>query len=62
MFPIDKKYIDNYLIDKSTYMVQVKAIIDRKENEIVKKCRDYLSQCEVGKKHLMTPDIDGILS
>ena len=61
MFPIDSKYIDNYLIDKSTYMLQVKAIIDRKEFEIVRACQEYLRKCEDGKKHMMTPDIDGIL-
>ena len=61
MFPIDSKYIDNYLIDKSTYMLQVKAIIDRKESEIVRACQEYLRKCEDGKKHMMTPDIDGIL-
>ena len=61
MFPIASKYIDNYLIDKSTYMLQVKAIVDRKEEEIVRTCQEYLSRCEEGKKHTMTPDIDGIL-
>ena len=33
LFPIDNKYIDNYLI----------------ENEIVRNCQEYLKKCEVGE-------------
>lgn len=61
MFPINNKFIDNYLIDKSTYMLKIKEIIDRKEDEIVRNCQEYLKKCEAGDKHKMTPDIDGIL-
>lgn len=61
MFPIHHKYIDNYLIDQSIYMLKIKGILDRKEDEIVRACQEYLRKCEDGKKHIMTPDIDSIL-
>ena len=31
------------------------------EKEIINACQDYLNKCELGKKHFITPDIDGIL-
>lgn len=62
IFPIKDEYIDKYNIDKNSYLVGVKEIIDKKESIIVKACQDYLDKCSAGKKHMMTPDIDGILS
>ena len=60
LFPIRDEYVETYLIS-SQYDLNVKKIIDSHEDEIVKACQDYLVQCEQGKKHFMTPDIDGIV-
>lgn len=61
LFPITDNYIEVYRID-SKYDLLVKNIIDSAENEIIQNCQKYLSECENGNKHFMTPDIDGILS
>lgn len=60
LFPIKDKYVQTYLIS-NTYDKLVKKKIDEKESEIIKSCQEYLEQCEKGKKHYMTPDIDGII-
>lgn len=62
LFPIDSKYIQKYRIENNAYMQQIKAILDKNEKEIIMACQNYLKECEQGKKNLMTPDIDGILS
>lgn len=62
LFPIKDKYIDTYMIDKDAYKLMVKKKIDDNEADIVKACQNYLQQIELGDKHPMTPDIDGILS
>lgn len=61
IFPIKNKYIDSYEISNDGYKVMIKRIIDKNEDKIVKACEAYLKECEQGKKHSMTPDIDGIL-
>lgn len=47
---------------KDAYKLMVKKKIDDNEADIVKACQNYLQQIELGDKHPMTPDIDGILS
>lgn len=37
-------------------------IIDNNEDIVIAACQNYLIQCEEGKKHFMSPDIDGILA
>ena len=61
LFPIKDEYVESYLISEP-FDLMIKGIIDNKETEIVNACQDYLNKCEMGKKHFMTPDIDGILS
>jgi len=62
LFPIDSKYIQKYRIENNTYMQQIKSILDRNEKTIIESCQNYLYEYEQGKRHIMTPDIDGILS
>lgn len=62
LFPIDSKYIQKYRIENNAYMQQIKTILDKNKKEIIMACQNYLKECEQGKKHLMTPDIDGIMS
>lgn len=62
LFPIKDEYIESYEIENNRYMCMIKKIIDKNEREIVDACQTYLSNCENGCKHYMTPDIDGILS
>lgn len=40
----------------------IKNIIDKNERNIIQSCQKYLNECEEGKRHFMTPDIDGIIS
>lgn len=54
--------IDNYLISNNNYLTSIKRIIDANEAEIIQACQNYLTEVENGNKHLMTPDIDGILT
>lgn len=61
IFPIKKEYIDKYHIDKSSYLMTVKSIIDKSTKEIVNACQDYLIEYEKGNKHPFSPDIDAIL-
>lgn len=60
LFPITDKYVQSYLISEK-FDLLVKKIIDENEQDIIQSCQEYLKQCENGKKHFMTPDIDGIL-
>lgn len=62
IFPISKKYIQKYLIDKNPYYVTLKNIIDANEKEIVNECQKYLEECEKGNKNPITPNIDGIIA
>lgn len=62
LFPIKDQYIDTYLIKNDPYKIMIKGIIDKKEPEIIKACKEYLEKVEAGNKHSMTPNIDGILS
>ena len=62
LFPIDRIYIDSYQVSGNTYYSGLLQFINRKESEIVRACQDYLKLCEQGKKHFITPDIDGIIS
>lgn len=62
LFPIRKKYIDKYNIDQSSYLLKVKAIIDRDTKEIVDACQNYLNSYEAGERHRFSPDIDGIIA
>lgn len=61
LFPIHDKYVQSYLINER-FDLLVKEIIDNNETEIIKACQKYLAQCEIGNKHFMTPDIDGIIN
>ena len=62
LFPIDRKYIDSYQVAGDTYYTGLLQIINRKEPEIVQACQEYLKLCEQGKKHFITPNLDGIIS
>lgn len=61
IFPVDKKYIQNYVIGNNNFLLLIKSILDKNEKEIVSECQKYLGECESGKKNFVTPDIDGIL-
>ena len=61
LFPIDDKYVQTYLISER-FDLLVKRIIDENERHIIQACQRYLTQCENGNKHFMTPDIDGIIN
>lgn len=60
IFPIKDEYVQSYLISDK-FDLMIKKIIDENEADIVSACQDYLKKCELGKKHFMTPDIDGII-
>lgn len=62
MFPIHKYFIDTYLTDCDKYYDTLLNFINKNEKRIVSECQNYLSQCELGKRHFMTPNIDGILN
>lgn len=61
LFPINDKYVQTYLISDE-FDILIKEIIDKNEYNIVNSCQQYLKECEIGKKHFMTPDIDGIIN
>lgn len=61
LFPITKKYIDKYAIDKDKYKVMIKSIIDANEAKIVDSCKQYLQEYEKGHANPYTPDIDAII-
>lgn len=61
LFPIEDKYVQTYIISDE-FDLMVKQIIDNNEDIIIAACQSYLIQCEEGKKHFMSPDIDGILA
>lgn len=63
LFPINKSlFIDKYNVDKDEYYTKILKIIENKEKQIIEACQNYLTQCESGNKHAMTPNIDGILA
>lgn len=62
LFPIKSKYIQKYRISNNSQMELIKSILDKNEKEIITSCQNYLYEYEQGKRHPMTPDIDGILS
>ena len=61
MFPISKKYIDKYVVDNDEYYKRLIKIIDSNESKIISECQSYLDKCSDGKKHIMTPNLDGII-
>ena len=61
LFPIKKRYIAKYNIDKSTYLLTVKSIIDKNTKEIVDACQNYLVEYEKGNRHKFSPNIEAIL-
>lgn len=61
MFPISSNYIEKYHIENNKYYLKIQQILDKNERNIIEACQNYLYECEQGKKHFMTPDIDGIL-
>ena len=63
LFPIDRKFIQPYLIAGNAYMQTMQAIIDKPDNEreIVKACQNYLIEYDKGNKNYYTPDIDLII-
>lgn len=62
LFPISNKYIQKYRIDNNDFMLKIKVILDKNEKQIIRKCQQYLEQCEQGKSHSMTPNIEGIIN
>lgn len=61
LFPIDKIFVDKYHTS-GTYYDKVLSILERKESIIIENIKSYLSECENGNKHPMTPNIDGIIN
>lgn len=61
LFPIETGYIDRYRIDGEFYKM-IHTILSNNESTIVSDCQNYLKECEIGNKHFMTPNIDGIIS
>ena len=61
LFPVSKKYIDQYRYDKSNYLNSIKELIDNNVKIIVNACQEYLTEYESGNRHRFTPDIDGII-
>lgn len=62
LFPIKKEFIDSYERDKEPYYTMLLKIIDKNEKKIIDACQNYLEKYEMGEKHCMTPDIDGIIN
>lgn len=60
IFPIENRYIDRYRISGKFYE-NIIRILSRNEAKIIHDCQKYLRECEEGRKHSMTPDIDGII-
>lgn len=61
IFPIQKSFIDKYNVSGDKYYTTILNILNKNEKMIVTECQNYLNQCELGNKHSMTPDIDGII-
>ncbi|MCM1090005.1 MAG: hypothetical protein NC092_00395 [Butyrivibrio sp.] len=61
LFPMENEYVDRYRINGKFYETIVK-ILSENESEIISECQKYLKECEMGNKHIMTPNIDGIIS
>ncbi|MEG2338716.1 MAG: hypothetical protein RSB66_06505 [Clostridium sp.] len=61
IFPVTKHYIDKYNIDGDEFLQMIHKKIMRHEKDIINSCQQYLFDCEEGKKHIMTPNIDGII-
>ena len=61
LFPISKKYINKYNINNNDFFQIISEKISNNQKEIIDACQKYLVDCELGKKHPMTPNIDGIL-
>lgn len=61
LFPVDRQYVDTYQVAGNKYYINILSIVNKYEKEIVQACQKYLNDCENGNKHVMTPDIDGIL-
>ncbi len=63
LFPINKIYIQPYLISGNKYMKNIQKIIDKPENKkkIIDSCQNYLIQYEAGNRNYYTPDIDLII-
>lgn len=62
LFPIHKKFVDKYVVAGDPYYTNILNILNRKESTIVQACQDYLDACANGNKHIMTPNIDGIIA
>ena len=58
---MENEYVDRYRINGKFYETIVK-ILSENESEIISECQKYLKECEMGNKHIMTPNIDGIIS
>lgn len=63
LFPVQKSYIQPYLISENAYMQNIKSIIDRPDNqrEIINACQQYLNEYEMGNRNSYTPEIDLII-
>lgn len=60
IFPIEDEYIDRFRISGRFYEI-IMQILNRNQARIIQDCQEYLKECEEGKKHPMTPDLDGII-
>lgn len=60
LFPIEDKYIDKYRVG-GEFDKLILDILSDNQDEIISACQKYLNECEKGNKHVMTPNIDGIL-
>lgn len=61
IMPIDGIYLDKFRIENDAYFTLLQSIINNNETVIIEACQNYLNEYAQGKKHPMTPDIDGIL-
>ena len=63
LFPIKDEYVQKYRVNTvDRYWIATQSIINSHEREIVDACQNILNEYDVGNRHPMTPDIDGILA
>ena len=61
LFPIDKKYIDTYVVAGNAYYQIILQRLDMNERKIINACQAYLHEYENGRGCFVAPDIDGIM-
>ncbi len=63
ILPVSSKHLDKFQIEGDQNFNMIHNIINKSENKkaIIDACQTYLKEYENGKRHPMTPDIDGII-